>query len=308
MIAFLLFASLVFQCVASSNGKHLQPRTDFLEKHRGQVSSQSLAQAKVDSLKVLQGNPVTLSFSSNPPPDSWEYSSTASGRATLSATCTASLSGGSGTPTGSVQFSVWFNGTTVKTTTVNLKNGVASFSYSFGQGPNIVYVTYSGDSNYASYTSNGNPLFAQTYTFSQTYSTGNLKCYEIPGMLYGVHMTNYQYVPGLCDSTKYPVTDCWYSWQQAADGSWLYVYRHWNANTTCPESGCCCSNPSITVPTQNGNPVYGGCYTGYTTTYGYTCAAEYPGWGGGGSPFWVDMCAEPTTPYAPLDAWSSMVR
>jgi len=310
--------SLVFQCVSASNRVDVSPKylnpiktgTDLIEKHRTEDSI--LAQSKVDSLKnaVVQGtNQATLQFTSNPPPDSWNYSSTSSGKAILTATVTASLSGSAGTPTGVVQFTVWFNGSNTKASpvSVNLKGGSASYTYGFGQGPNIVYVSYLGDSNYASLSSGGYPLFAQTYTFSQTYASGEYKCYEIPGMLYGIHMTNYAYYPGLCDQSKYPVTDCWYSWQLAPDNTWLYVYRHWNAGTSCPESQCCCSAAGVNVPTtQSGAPVYGQCGSSFANSYGGTCASNYPGYAG--ATYWVDTCSEYNTQFAPLDAWSSLVR
>jgi len=109
MFVVLVVISLVFQCVSASNGVDVSPKylnpiktgTDLIEKHRTEDSI--LAQSKVDSLKhaVSQGtNQATLQFTSNPPPSLWNYSSTSSGRAILTATVTASLSGSAGTPTG----------------------------------------------------------------------------------------------------------------------------------------------------------------------------------------------------------------
>jgi len=216
-----------------------------------------------------------------------------------SVTFTATVTGGSGSPpTGKVTFTTyvyWLNGTNVAsppstvTSSVTLSQGTATYTTTFPkQGPTVVNVQYPGDSNFAASMANYT-LWADTYFFQQTdSSSGQKKCYEIAGMIYGIHLT-YVYGPGSCNLTTYPLSDCWYSWQQSYDGNWYYVYRHWAVGSSCPESQCCCG----------GGSNFGDCGSSYQPSYakGSNCASLFPGFWG--SPMWVGCCAVPNTPYQP---------
>jgi len=287
----ILVVSLVFSVHATPHDVRAHS-VNFAEKFQNHGLIQ--AQEKLNSLKSGLGTTATkVSVSSTPDRSAYKYVKSQS----VSITAVVSSLSGSGTPTGKVTFSYSFNGTTPTSSTVTLSGGKATYTTTaLKQGPNLWTISFAGDSTWDA-SQITYPLWADIYTFQQTdVTSGQKKCYEIPGILYGIHMTNYNYVPGTCDRSVYPLTDCWYSWDQAGFDltAWYYVYRHWAVGSTCPESQCCCGGA-----TDNSNPAskYGDCTSNFLPTYGNgaNCAALYPGFAG--ATWWTSPHCDNTVNY-----------
>jgi hypothetical protein len=118
------------------------------------------------------------------------------------------------------------------------------------------------------------------YHTLETAWNGDLKCYQIPSQLYGIHMPELEWLVGPCDKSIYARGDCWFN-MNWAKGITYFVYRFWAANATCPDSGCCC-NPPV-------GATYGSCTS---TSCLAQAASSYPNPTGSAAANWVPPCSK----------------